>query len=266
MKYKNSNLEFWEAVVPEHVKSDYYDVKGFLKGKLSLDEIEIGQLGNISGKTLLHLQCHFGLSTLSLARLGANVTGIDFSSSAITEAKRLAKLSKIDATFVRTNVYDLSENLQEKFDVVFSSYGVLCWLPDLNEWATQIAACLNHGGTFHLIEFHPLMTALTKNTANELIVENSYFNEGVEVLQTQGSYATADAGIDEQVYEWTHSLADVVTALLKAGLRLESFQEYPFATEGGFVGYLRVEDSGQWTPANHKFKVPLTYSLRATKV
>ena len=182
MKYKNSNLEFWESVVPQHIKSDYYDVNGFLKGNSSLDEIEIGQVGNISGKTLLHLQCHFGLSTLSLARLGAIVTGIDFSSSAISEAKRLAKVSKIDATFVKANVYDLSENLQQKFDVVFSSYGVLCWLPNLNEWATQIAACLNHGGTFHLIEFHPLMTALTKNAANELIVENSYFNEEVEVF------------------------------------------------------------------------------------
>ena len=266
MKYENANLEFWEAVVPEHVKSDFYDVKGFLEGNSYLDEIELEQLGNISGKTLLHLQCHFGLSTFSLARLGAIVTGIDFSSAAIDEAKRLAKVSKIDATFVKANVYDLSENLQQKFDIVFSSYGVLCWLPDLKKWAGQVAERLNHGGTFHLIEFHPLMTALKKNVGGELIVDNSYFNEGVEVLQAEGSYATRDANINERVYEWTHSLAEVVNSLLEAGLSLKSFQEYPFTTEGGFVGYLRPDECGHWIPTNPKFKVPLTYSLTATKL
>lgn len=134
----------------------FYNVDEFKKGKITLKDIELAELGDVKNKSLLHLQCHFGLDTLSWARLGAEVTGVDFSEEAIEYAKRLSQELDIPARFICSNIYDTIELITDKFDIVFTSYGVLCWLPDLVEWAEIISHFLRCGGIFYIVEFHPV--------------------------------------------------------------------------------------------------------------
>ncbi len=153
--YMNTNKDLWDKLAKIHHDSEFYDVKGFLEGKQTLDAIELEELPDLTGKTLVHLMCHFGMDTLSLARLGAKVTGVDFSSEAIDLASSLADAAGIDANFVCANVYDAAKVLNEKFDVVFTSGGVITWLPDIEKWAEVIASCLKQEGFFYIREFHP---------------------------------------------------------------------------------------------------------------
>ena len=149
-KYFNTNLRRWNELVGINAKSKFYDLDGFKSGKSSLLPITRKEIGNVDGKTLLHLQCHFGMDTLSLARLGAKVTGVDFSNKAIKLARQLSEELNIPAKFIETNIYDIPDILHEKFDVVFTSDGVICWLPDLYKWAEIIDYCLKPGGTFYI--------------------------------------------------------------------------------------------------------------------
>ena len=155
--YFDSNKELWNKKTAIHKNSDFYDLKGFMNGNNTLKDIELKELGNVKGKNILHLQCHFGLDTLSWARLGADVTGIDFSDEAISTAKQINKEAKLDAEFICSNVYDLKAKLNKKYDIVFTSYGVIGWLPDLNRWADIINYFLNPGGVFYMVEFHPVL-------------------------------------------------------------------------------------------------------------
>ena len=151
--YFNINKSLWNGKTAIHVKSDFYDVESFKKGKSSLNFIELEALGDVKGKSILHLQCHFGLDTLSWARLGANVTGVDFSDKAIDYARSLNSELGLNAKFILSNVYDLKNNLDEKFDIVFTSYGTIGRLPDLNRWADVVSHFLKPGGTFFMVEF-----------------------------------------------------------------------------------------------------------------
>ncbi|UCB52608.1 MAG: class I SAM-dependent methyltransferase, partial [Candidatus Zixiibacteriota bacterium] len=148
-KFMKQNLKHWNEVTPIHRKSEFYGVEGFKAGRCTLMPLEREELGDVSGKTLLHLQCHFGLDTLSWARLGARVTGVDFSEKAIDLAKSLSKELGIDADFVHSNIYHLPDVLKGEFDIAYTSHGVLCWLPDLAEWGRIIARFLKPGGTFY---------------------------------------------------------------------------------------------------------------------
>ena len=150
------NRKLWDNKVPIHVKSDFYALENFLKGETSLTKIELEALGSaVAGKKLLHLQCHFGMDTLSWARLGAQVTGVDFSPKAIRQARKLAKQIGQKARFVESDIYSLKENLAGKFDIVFTSFGTIGWLPDLEKWADVIAHFLKKGGVFYIADFHP---------------------------------------------------------------------------------------------------------------
>ena len=150
-----ANRQNWNERTPVHAASDFYDVAGFKAGRITLTDIERGEVGDVSGKTLLHLQCHFGLDTMSWARLGATATGVDFSEAAIDLARSLNDELRLNTRFIRSDVYGLPDVLDEEFDVVFTSYGVLVWLPDLDRWARTIRRMLRSGGTFYLVEFHP---------------------------------------------------------------------------------------------------------------
>ena len=265
--FKNVNLDHWNTLVPGHFESAYYDVPGFLAGKIALDKIERNEVGNVCGKTLLHLQCHFGLGTLSWARLGALATGVDFSSSAIEMANHLADEANLNATFIRSNVLDLSRNLKEEFDIVFTSYGVLCWLPTLETWGQEVASHLKSGGRFHLIEFHPLLTALEVRTDGSIGLSASYFNHGVQVYPPDGlgSYATPEIPVDVTTYEWSHSLGEVINALIQAGLRINRLNEYSYVTSGESFGCLNQEREGFWRMLDTEIDIPLTYSIHASK-
>lgn len=158
-KYFDANRESWNKRTPIHKASVFYGLDGFKKGATSLNKTELEELGDVKGKKLLHLQCHFGMDTLSWAREGAIVTGVDFSEDAIVSARELAEELHLPATFICSNVYDLLQHqeLAGSFDMVFTSYGVIGWLPDLNQWAAVIAFLLKPGGLFYMAEFHPVV-------------------------------------------------------------------------------------------------------------
>ena len=169
-RFFEANRAHWAEVTPIHVQSAFYDVPAVKAGKGSLQRIEVDELGVVKGKTLLHLMCHFGLDTLSWARAGAVVTGVDFSTEALAVARGLAEELGIPARFIEANVYELPSVLDEQFDVVFTSYGILCWLPDLDSWAKVIARSLRPGGTFYIVEMHPTSDLLEQDTEGNLYV------------------------------------------------------------------------------------------------
>ena len=174
-EFLKSNKELWNAWTRMHVKSKFYDVEGFKAGRSSLDKIEL-ELGEVRGKSLLHLQCHFGMTTLSWARVGARGTGADFSDEAIREANELAISTGLKANFVCSNIYDLPNALSGQFDFVFTSHGVLGWLPDLNAWGQVIAHFLKPGGTFYVVEAHPTAYIFDEENPSDLLVRYSYFH------------------------------------------------------------------------------------------
>lgn len=262
----DANRRLWDELTPIHARSAFYDVQGFLAGKSTLSPLELAEVGGVQGKSLLHLQCHFGLDTLSWARLGATATGVDFSPKAIALARSLSRDSGITARFVKSNVYDLPRVLRGEFDIVFTSYGVLCWLPDLKRWANVIAHFLKPGGTFYIVDFHPV-TNVFANEADEqpLRVTGSYFPSAApQRWEPDGSYADRSATVTQPAHEWSHPIADIVNALLAAGLRLEFLHEFPYCSYPHFPFMRRGADGWWWLPGR-KASIPLMFSIRATK-
>ena len=187
--YLEINRKSWNSRVDVHLKSDFYDVKGFLEGESSLNDIELDLLGDIKGKSILHLQCHFGQDTISLGRLGANVTGVDLSDKAIDNAKILAKKANVNATFICCDIYDLPTYLNEQFDIVFTSYGVIGWLPDMGKWAKIISNYLKPNGKFIFVEFHPILWVFDDDFKR---IEYNYFNSGAIREIQDGTYTDGE--------------------------------------------------------------------------
>src|SRR5262245_17112552 len=188
------NRAHWDEVVPLHVASEFYDVASFRAGRSTLLPVELREVGDVRGKTLLHLQCHFGMDTLSWAREGATVTGADFSGPAIEVARGLSAELGIPARFVESDVYSLPEVLDEPFDIVFASYGVLCWLPDFPAWARIAASFLNPGGVFYLLDGHGISWALDDLAAPALVLRYAYLPGTQQAYPDEdGSYAARDA-------------------------------------------------------------------------
>ena len=247
--WRAANRANWDERVPIHAAGPFYDLPGFVAGKDSLRDFEIAEVGDVSGKTLLHLQCHIGLDTLSWARRGATVTGLDFSAPAVEVASSLAgEIGVTTARFVTSDVYDAVPALgAQTFDIVYTGFGALCWLPDLARWAQTVAALLAPGGFLYLAEFHPFADVLAEDGRT---VENDYFQHSPIVVDAPGSYADPSAVTTATLtVEWLHGIGDVVSALAAAGLRLEFLHEYNH-------GHFRL-------PAGQG--VPQVYSLRAAK-
>lgn len=270
-EYMNANREHWNELVPIHEKSDMYDVEGFKAGESSLKSIELDELGDVEGKSLLHLQCHFGKDTLSWARLGAKVTGVDFSEEGIALARSLSEDIGVEANFVVSNVYDLPDALDagEKFDIVFTSYGVLCWLPDLTRWGQIVAHFLKPGGTFYIAEFHPFgMVFYDGDDATGLSVHYPYFYAS-EPMKFEpdgyGSYADRSATVTTPEFEWNHGLGDVLNALISAGLKIEFLHEFPYSCYQYLPSLMEKCDDGYWRLKDKGETVPLMYSIKATK-
>ena len=265
-EHTEANRRHWDECVPIHAESNFYDVASFTAGKSKLKSVELEELGNVRGKTLLHLQCHFGLDTLSWARAGAVVTGIDFSERAIETARELAADTGIDARFLVSDIYTLPENLQGQFNIVFASYGVLCWLPDVGLWARVAAHFIRPGGTFYIVEFHPFAGVFDDSAdATDLSVRYPYF-PGDEPLRFEidGTYA-ASAKLERRVtYEWPHPVSEVVSALIDAGLRIEFLHEFPF-TSFQFVPFMELVEDKTYRLKKHDGSIPLMYSIKATK-
>ena len=266
-KYYNTNKKRWDELAKLHFSSEHYRVKEFIAGETSLKPYELEELGkDVKGKTLLHLQCHFGLDTLSWAREGAVVTGVDFSGKAIELAKSLAEEIKIDAKFVQSNIYDLPNVLDGKFDIVYTSIGVLCWLHDIKKWGEIISHYLKPGGIFYIAEIHPFSMVFDEQHEKELVVKYDYFyTEEPMEFEDEGSYADKEAKIEaKKDYEWQHSLSDIVNALLQAGLKLEYLNEYPITVWEAYP-FAKEDQDGYYRLKNQKAEIPLIFTIRATK-
>jgi SAM-dependent methyltransferase len=268
-QYSDSNRALWNQWTELHEGSEFYDVAGFRAGKSSLRAIELAELGDeVAGKRLLHLQCHFGLDTLSWARLGATVTGVDISDRAIALAQRLSEELAIPARFLCSSIEGLAEVLDDQYDIVYSSYGVLHWLRDLQAWARAIAQALRPGGFFYMVEDHPFMRVFTSE-AGDLKVDNPYFFDPEPWrFEARGSYAAqpAEETPTQAGYMWDHSIGEVLNALAGAGLRLEYLHEFPYAAREKFAGVGMVrEESGLWRFGRQHNMVPLLFSLRVRR-
>ena len=225
--YYETNRKRWNELVGIHAESEEYDLEGFIAGKNSLHQVELDILGDVSGKSLLHLQCHFGMDTISWSRLGAKAVGVDFSDIAIEYAKELAKRVGTDTEFVCSDVFDLRNNLKGQYDIVFTSIGVLVWLHDIGEWGRIVSHYLKPGGTFLLVESHPIMWVFD-NEAEELKVSHSYWHTREPLSWEQvGTYANRDAEVSNmKSYEWQHTISNVLNSLIDAGLVIEHVGEY----------------------------------------
>ena len=263
-----ANHALWETWTAIHLGSEFYDVEGFKRGGVRIRDYEIEEIGPVEGKELLHVQCHFGLDSLSWARLGAHVTGVDFSESAVAAARQLAAELGIDARFVVSNVYDLPSNLSGEFDVVYTSRGVLGWLPEIRAWARVAAHFVRPGGTFYIAEIHPVAQAFENEGVQpgELRLTYPYWqHEEPLVFDVHGSYAdpAADVGVRKE-YGWDHSLGEIVSSLVDAGLRIESLREYPFCEWK--LDFLVEGPDGRWRlPGDLDGRLPLFFSIRATR-
>ncbi|MBL7127843.1 MAG: class I SAM-dependent methyltransferase [Ignavibacteria bacterium] len=263
-EYIEVNKKFWNERVSIHKKSELYELESFKKGKNKLNTLERKELGNVKDKTILHLQCHFGMDTLSLAMLGAKATGIDFSEDAIKEAKSLNKELGLDAEFILSDIKSLPEKLDKKFDIVFTSYGVLTWLPDLNKWAGVVNYFLKDDGFFYIAEIHPASIIFEDGKGvKELKVKYPYFRQAIPLeFVVNGSYADSEARTkNNKTYEWLYSLMDVFSSLLNAGLSIEFFHEFPFTVYPQFPFMKRGRD-GYW---RLKKEIPLLFSIKAVR-
>lgn len=262
--YYRENKALWDAKTPIHQQSSFYDLDGFRAGETSLRATELKELKEVKGKTLLHLQCHFGLDTLSWARQGASVTGVDFSDEAIALARKISKEEDIPAQFIASNVYELPQHLKGKFDIVYTSYGVLCWLGDIFEWARIIAHYLKPGGTFYIVEHHPSWMMFEFDTGKMQLAYPYFLNQEPLSEQCEGTYADKGADLSHVEYFWNHPLGDIITALVQAGLELEYVHEFPYTHYNCFPNMIEVNE-GEWQMKGFEKLVPLLFSIKAKK-
>jgi SAM-dependent methyltransferase len=266
----DSNRLLWNAWTELHEDSDFYNLAGFRAGGLSLRAIEREEIGGeVAGKRLLHLMCHFGLDTLSWARLGAHVTGTDLSDRAIGLARSLSQALAIPADFVQADVLRLPEALTGQFDIVYTSYGILHWISDLPRWASVVAHFLAPGGFFYILEDHPFMRVFSSTATGDLVAGNPYFFDPEPYrFEARGSYAapTADESAPLQTgYMWDHSLSELFNALIDAGLRLEWFHEHRRHVRAKFPGMLPRPDGAYELPERYRNSIPMLFSLKARK-
>lgn len=259
--YFKTNKETWNTKVNIHAESEMYAMEDFKQGKSSLMPFELRALGNVEGKSLLHLQCHFGQDTLSWSRLGAKCTGVDLSDNGIKLAKQLNEELSLDADFVCCNVLDTSEYVKDTFDIVFTSYGVIGWLPDLKPWAKMIAERLKPGGTFYMVEFHPIVW-MFDYLEHPPQLKYGYMQDEVIYEEYEGTYANEDSKMVSKEFGWNHGLSEVVNALIEAGLSIDYLNEYdesPYDVLPGLV----ASEYGMYTTKDKLY--PLIFEVKAMK-
>ncbi len=261
-KYFKTNKTTWNQKVKVHAKSDMYNLEAFKKGKSSLMPYELVALGDVKGKLLLHLQCHFGQDTLSWARLGAKCTGVDLSDEGVKLAKELNDELQLDAEFICCNVLNTSEHVKDTFDIVFTSYGVIGWLPDLKPWGKMIAERLKKGGAFYMVEFHPIVW-MFDYLGDSPIMTYGYMQEDVIYEEYEGTYANQKSKMVSKEYAWNHGLGEVVSALTEAGLHIEYLKEHDKSPYNVLPDLVET-NSGMYVTKNKLY--PLIFELKAIKL
>lgn len=260
----HANQRLWDQWTVEHEASPFYDLEGFRAGRDRLRSIELTELGDVSGKLMLHLQCHFGMDTLAWARRGAVVTGVDVSGKAIALARSLSQELAIPAEFVCCDIYELAEHLSGSFDIVFTSYGVLHWLRELAPWGKIIAHFLRPGGIFYIVEDHPAFRMFTTADETRIELANPYFFSEIPEHVETASYATSGKGEPASFYIWNHGLGDVINALIDAGLTIEFLHEFPYAARAKFP-FMEQGEDGWWRLPARYVQIPFLFSLQARR-
>lgn len=259
--YIEINKQSWNNRLASHLESEFYDVEGFLKGNSSLNDIELELLGDVKGKSILHLQCHFGQDTISLARLGAEVTGVDLSDKAILAAKDLVKKTNQEASFICCDIFDMPSHLDKEFDIIYTSYGTIGWLPDLDIWAKIISRFLKPGGKFVFVEFHPVVWMFDDDFEK---ITYSYSNSGAMLESESGTYAAKNADIQQEYVMWNHGLGEVVSSLIKNNLGIMSMKEYDYSPYNCFNHTIEFEPK-KFRIEKLGSNIPMVYSLVAKK-
>ena len=241
--------------------SKFYDVNAFRKGKSSLKHIELDLLGDVNGLKILHLQCHFGMDSISLARKGAIVTGVDLSDRAIVAARKLAEECNVNVQFINSDVYNLVNVHKGEYDVVFSTYGTIGWLPDMDQWAGVVHKFLKPSGKLILIEFHPVVWMMSDDFQK---IEYGYFNTGAIEEITEGSYADDKAAIKNPSISWNHPFSEVLGALIDRNLKITHLSEYDYSVYDCFYNTVEI------SPDHYQIKgleglIPMMYAITAVK-
>ena len=255
------NKNAWNNKTEVHIASEFYDMKGFLEGKSTLNSIELELLGNISNKKILHLQCHFGQDTMTFARMGAQATGIDFSEKAIEKATEFSKQLNLDTTFICCDIYEAPKYLKDQFDIVFTSYGTIGWLPDLDKWAKIVSQFLKPGSQFIMADFHPVVW-MYDNDFKEVFY--SYFNIEPIVEDESGTYADRYSEIEAKTITWNHPISETLNALITNGIELNSFNEYDYSPYNCFNNTEEFEPN-KFRIKTFENKIPMVYSIKGTK-
>ncbi len=269
--FRAQNLAMWDERAPAHAASPDYGFHRFVGDSTHLSHVvrfDVPRLGDLSGLTGVHLQCHIGTDTISLVRLGARMTGLDFSGAAIAEARRLDQATGSGVDFVQADVYDAVDALGRRtFDLVFTGIGALCWLPDIRRWAETVATLLAPGGRLFLREGHPMLWTLAENT-EDLIVEGPYFERPDEpwVDDSGGSYVATEATFVHTVsYSFNHGLGEVVTALFEQGLQLTMLEEHESVPWEALPGQMTKGPDEEWRLTERPWRLAATYTLQAVK-
>lgn len=259
--YLKMNKQTWNNKVDVHIASEFYENEDFLNGKSTLNSIELDLLGDVSDKKILHLQCHFGQDTISLSRLGAKTTGVDLSDKAIERAREFNAKLGWDAQFFCCDVYDTPNHLNEKFDIVFTSYGTIGWLPDLDKWAKVIAHFLKPGGTFIMADFHPFVWMYDDDFKN---VAYNYFNTESIFEESSGTYAEKDSEIENKTISWNHPISELLNSLINSGLEINQFDEFDYSPYNCF-NETEEPEPGKFRIKHFDTKIPMVYAIKATK-
>ena len=264
------NRAWWDERAPAHASSPDYAVQELIADPTRLSDVvrfDLPRLGDINGQRGIHLQCHIGTDTISLHRLGAPMTGLDFSSESIAIARRIASDARADVTFVQTDVYSAPSAVGGVFDFVYTGVGALCWLPDIRRWGGTVADLLRPGGRLFLREYHPMTWAVDDGRTDALVLGYPYFEQPEPVdFDGPGTYVeTAMDFTHNQTRDWTHGLGEIVTAVLEAGLELTMLVEHDSAPNEALPGRMRREGDGEWRLTEHGERLPLSYTLQAIK-
>lgn len=259
--YFDANKNLWNNKTDVHVTSDFYDNESFLKGRNSLNPFELEYLGNVEDKKILHIQCHFGQDSISLARMGAKVTATDISNKAIAKAREFNAHCGTDVTFIETDTYHINDHITDTFDIVYMTYGVICWLPDIKKLAEIVNARLKPGGKTISVEFHPVLNLFDFPKQK---ISYSYNNVHVYEEDIEGTYADENAGAFGKEYFWQHSLEEVTSPYVDLGMRLSAFREYYHSPYNTFN--MKEVEKGKFVYGDFPYPIPHVYLLEFTKL